>query len=81
MLSKTMLTRARQVLGVINIVLGAWGFYEAYQITLYILNLAPGSLETYSRHVSTLLYIIFVLAISFVIYDRLEAHVKKSRKK
>lgn len=71
------LVRARQILGLITIVLGALGFYKVYQITLYILNLQPGTLETYSSNVSHLIYIVFVLAIAFVVYDRLEAQLKK----
>jgi len=74
------LIRAKQVLGLFTIVLGALGFYKVYQILLYILNLQPGTLETYSSNVSQLIYIVFILAMAFVVYDRLEAQLKRKRK-
>jgi len=79
-MDEKILIKAKWILGALTIILGALGFYEAYKVALYILNMAPGSLATYSEGVRTLFYVMFILAIAFVIYDRLEAKIKSQRR-
>ncbi len=77
MVSADTLGKFRKILGLFTIILGAIGIYEAYEVALYILNLKTGTLETYSFSMTVMIYSLFILAILFVIYNRLEKRATK----
>ncbi len=57
----------RRLLGLLTLVAAVLAVYFSYKVFAYIVNVEPGSLESYMSWMQALVYILFVLAAAYVL--------------
>ncbi|MEM0223652.1 MAG: hypothetical protein QXT33_02030 [Thermofilum sp.] len=68
----------RRFMGVLTLAVVIAGGYFSYKIYAYIVNLEPGSLESYQSWMSTLIYLLFILSAAYVLISTYERRARES---
>lgn len=67
----------RRIMGVLTIAVVIAAGYFSYKVYAYIMNLEPGSLESYQSWMTALIYLLFILTTAYVLVATYERRVRE----
>lgn len=67
----------KRVMGALTLIIATAAVYLSYRVYAYIVNLEPGSLETYQSWMSALIYLLFILTAAYILASTYERKARE----